>query len=66
MTENSATGAVERIVRCSLLPGVLGATFDILNPATGEVMGVAADAGSANVDAAVGAARRTFEVHLAG
>jgi aldehyde dehydrogenase (NAD+) len=38
-----------------------GRTFDNINPATGEVAGVAPDAGRADVDAAVAAARRAFD-----
>lgn len=38
-----------------------GARFETLDPATEEVLGVAADAGAADVDAAIGAARRAFD-----
>jgi aldehyde dehydrogenase (NAD+) len=38
-----------------------GATFDIVNPATEEVIGVAPAAGGADVDAAIAAARRAFD-----
>ncbi|HEY4332691.1 MAG TPA: aldehyde dehydrogenase family protein [Ilumatobacteraceae bacterium] len=38
-----------------------GATYDNINPATEEVMGVAADASSADVELAIRAARRAFE-----
>ena len=37
-----------------------GATYPILNPATGEQIGVAPDSTAADVDAAIAAARRTF------
>ncbi|WP_394728614.1 aldehyde dehydrogenase family protein [Altererythrobacter sp. GH1-8] len=37
-----------------------GATFDTLDPATGEVIGKVARAGAADVDAAVAAARKAF------
>ena len=36
-------------------------TFPTLNPATEEVLGVAADADTADMDAAIGAARRAFD-----
>jgi aldehyde dehydrogenase (NAD+) len=38
-----------------------GATFETLNPSTGEVMGTAADASPADVDRAIAAARRAFD-----
>ena len=38
-----------------------GATFDTLNPATGEVLAAVSRAAKADVDLAVGAARRAFE-----
>ncbi|MEU0494966.1 aldehyde dehydrogenase [Mycobacterium sp. NPDC006124] len=38
-----------------------GGTFPTLNPATEEVLGVAADATDADMDAAIGAARRAFD-----
>jgi len=37
------------------------ADFPIENPATGEIIGHAPDAGAADADAAIGAARRTFD-----
>jgi aldehyde dehydrogenase (NAD+) len=44
-----------------LVDGENGATYDNVNPATEEVIGQAADASSADVDAAIGAARRAFD-----
>jgi aldehyde dehydrogenase (NAD+) len=38
-----------------------GATFETLNPATEEVLGVAADGTGADMDAAIDAARRAFD-----
>ncbi|WP_405180532.1 aldehyde dehydrogenase [Nocardia sp. NBC_01377] len=38
-----------------------GGTFDTVNPATEEVLGHAADADSADLDAAIGAARTAFD-----
>src|SRR6195952_5071065 len=43
-----------------LVPGS-GGTFSTINPATEEVLGVAADADTADMDAAIGAARRAFD-----
>jgi aldehyde dehydrogenase (NAD+) len=38
-----------------------GATYDNVNPATGEVLGQAADASEADLDRAIGAARQAFD-----
>ena len=38
-----------------------GTGFDVFNPATGEVIATAPDSKQADVDAAVNAARRTFD-----
>ncbi|AWT54365.1 aldehyde dehydrogenase family protein [Mycolicibacterium smegmatis] len=38
-----------------------GKTFDNVNPATGQVIGAVADAGAADVDRAIDAARRAFD-----
>lgn len=40
---------------------VTGKTFESLNPATGEVLAVVNEAGTADVDAAVSAARKAFD-----
>lgn len=42
-------------------PASGGGTFETLNPATEEVLGAAADATAADMDAAIGAARRAFD-----
>jgi len=44
-----------------LVPAASGAVFETVNPATEQVLGVAADAGAADVDAAIGAARTAFD-----
>jgi len=44
-----------------LVPAVSGAVFPTVNPATEEVLGVAANAGREDMDAAIGAARRAFD-----
>jgi aldehyde dehydrogenase (NAD+) len=44
-----------------LRPASNQATFPIVNPATGEVIGSAPDASEADADAAIGAARRAFD-----
>jgi aldehyde dehydrogenase (NAD+) len=43
-----------------LIPGS-GGTFDVINPATEEVLGRAADATASDMDAAIAAARRAFD-----
>ena len=43
------------------VPAASGRTFDVMNPATGEVMARVPDAQAADVDRAVAAARRAFE-----
>jgi aldehyde dehydrogenase (NAD+) len=49
------------LVDGELVPATGGATFETLNPATEEPLGVAADATAADMDAAVAAARRAFD-----
>lgn len=41
-------------------PAVAGGVFEVFNPATGGVIGVAAEGGAADIDLAVGVARRSF------
>ena len=38
-----------------------GTSYPILNPATGEQIGIAPDSTATDVDAAIGAARRAFD-----
>jgi aldehyde dehydrogenase (NAD+) len=49
------------LVDGKLGPASGGGTFETLNPATEEVLGVAADGTQADMDAAIGAARRAFD-----
>lgn len=49
------------LVDGELRPAASGATFETVNPATEEVLGVAADGGAEDMDAAIGAARRAFD-----
>lgn len=44
-----------------LVPAVSGATYENVNPATEEVIGVAADADAVDMDAAISAARSAFD-----
>ncbi|MFF0814191.1 aldehyde dehydrogenase [Rhodococcus sp. NPDC003318] len=48
------------LVDGKLIPGS-GGTFDIVNPATEEIVGRAADGTAADMDAAIAAARRAFD-----
>ena len=49
------------LVDGKLVPAASGRTFENVDPATEEVLGVAADAGAEDLDAAVAAARRAFD-----
>jgi aldehyde dehydrogenase (NAD+) len=49
------------LVGGELLPAADGAVYDNINPATEQVLGVAADASVADMDAAIAAARRAFD-----
>jgi aldehyde dehydrogenase (NAD+) len=62
MSDDAAVRGEERL----LIDGELrqarsGATFETVNPATGEVLGVAADGSAEDLDEAIGAARRAFD-----
>ncbi len=65
--EDSSTAAVtvvgeERMLVDGVLrPARSGKVFETINPATGEVLGVAADGGAEDLDEAIGAARRAFD-----
>ncbi|HEX2576348.1 MAG TPA: aldehyde dehydrogenase [Aquihabitans sp.] len=54
-------GLDRNLVDGKLVPAAGGATFETLNPATEEVLGVAADGSAADLDAAIGAARDAFD-----
>ncbi len=49
------------LVDGAFVPAASGKTFDVMNPASDEVIAQVPDAGKADVDAAVRAARRAFE-----
>jgi aldehyde dehydrogenase (NAD+) len=59
----STIGAVppQQLIDGKLVPAASGATFPILNPATGDEIGHAPDATAADIDAAIAAARRAFD-----
>lgn len=48
------------LVDGKLIPGS-GGTFEVLNPATEDVVGLAAEGTASDMDAAIGAARRAFD-----
>jgi len=49
------------LIAGELVPAEGGQTFETLNPATGQVLGVAADASLADTDRAIQAARTAFD-----
>jgi acyl-CoA reductase-like NAD-dependent aldehyde dehydrogenase len=57
----AATATMDLLIGGEWTPSSDGGTFETLNPATGEPIGVAAEATAADVDAAVDAARAAFE-----
>ncbi len=64
MSTTDSGGAVgeERLLIDGVLrPARSGAVFETVNPATGEVLGVAADGDATDMDDAIGAARRAFD-----
>lgn len=54
------TGSSALLIDGKLVPGS-GGTFEVVNPATEEVLGTAADGTAADTDAAIEAARRAFD-----
>ena len=58
---SSVIGEERLLIDGLLRPAASGATYETINPATEEVLGVAADAGREDVEAAISAARRAFD-----
>ena len=54
-------GLDRNLIDGKLVTGSTGGTFETINPATEEVLGVAADGTAADMDAAIDAARRAFD-----
>jgi aldehyde dehydrogenase (NAD+) len=54
-------GLDRNLIDGKLVAATGGGTFETLNPATEEVLGVAADGTAADLDAAIGAARTAFD-----
>ncbi|HEY4418567.1 MAG TPA: aldehyde dehydrogenase family protein, partial [Pseudonocardia sp.] len=61
MTDASMPERIMLHIDGKQVPAADGATFPLYNPATGEHLGEVANAGAADVDAAVAAARSAFE-----
>mgnify|MGYP005852713471 CR=1 FL=1 len=61
MTTPAAFGESRNLIDGRLVPASSGATFDNVNPATEEVLGVTADGTREDVEAAIAAARRAFD-----
>ena len=57
--------ASDLLIDGKLTPGS-GGVFDVVNPATEEVIGQAADATAADMDAAIAAARTAFASSVTG
>lgn len=57
----SVKGEARLLIGGKLAEAVEGRTFDNINPATEEVLGVTSDATQADMDRAIGAARRAFD-----
>jgi aldehyde dehydrogenase (NAD+) len=55
------TGERRLLINGELRDSESGKTFDNINPATEEVLGVVADASASDMDAAIAAARRAFD-----
>ncbi|MCU1587536.1 MAG: Aldehyde Dehydrogenase [Frankiales bacterium] len=61
MTTSTQLGELRMLVDGALVEATDGRVFDNVNPATEEVLGVAADASAADMDRAIAAARRAFD-----
>ena len=57
----AAMGEERLLIDGQLRPSRSGKVFETVNPATGDVLGVAADSSAEDLDEAVGAARRAFD-----
>ncbi len=54
------TGTHKLFINGEMVAAASGSTFEVLNPATGELLAIVASAGPSDVDAAVHAAHRAF------
>jgi len=60
-TSTTVTGEERLLIDGELRPARSGRVFETSNPATGEVLGVAADGDASDMDDAISAARRAFD-----
>ena len=60
-TSTAGYGVQEHFIGGEFRPSVSGETFESINPASNQVLALAASGDAADVDAAVGAARRAFD-----
>lgn len=60
-SQDQSTGEERMLIDGQLRPARSGRTFDVVNPATEETIGVVADGGPEDLDDAVAAARRAFD-----
>ena len=60
-TSGPVAGEERLLIDGELRPARSGRVFETANPATGEVLGVAADGDASDMDDAIGAARRAFD-----
>ena len=56
-----ATPPAQQLIDGKLVPASDGATYPIINPATGQQIGLAPDGTASDVEAAIAAARRAFD-----
>jgi aldehyde dehydrogenase (NAD+) len=61
LLKQGVRGEEAMLIDGALVGAAHGATFDNINPATEQVIGTVADAGAADVDRAISAARRAFD-----
>ena len=61
LTTSTQLGELRMLVDGKLCEAAGGQTFENVNPATEEVLGVVADATAADMDRAIAAARRAFD-----
>jgi aldehyde dehydrogenase (NAD+) len=57
----SQTGEARMLIGGKLVEARSGKTFENINPATEEILGVVSDAGHDDMDTAIAAARRAFD-----
>ena len=61
MSNHLSTPPARQLIDGALVPASDGATYPIINPATGQEIGIAPDGTADDVEAAIVAARRAFD-----